>query len=334
MNFKEVLESSSYDFLRNDIKIKDNILFLVVAGSYAYGTNTKTSDLDIRGVILESETDTLGLTDFEQYIDSKTDTVLYSLKKFLRLVRECNPNIIELLYSKPEHYLYVSPLGKILLDNRDLFLTKRAVYSFSGYANAQLNRLENAIARDKLNAHDRLEHINRSIINVKSSFESDFKLKEDSVKTYVSSYDNKDEEVLVDIDIKHYPLTKLKSLVDSMNNVLKDYSKKSEQVYNTKDDIHLNKHMMHLVRLYLMCNEILEYGTLHTYREDEHDLLMNIREGKYRDFGGNVSKEFYTLIDTLKEKCDRLKDTTKLKDSVDKEEFKRLVLTLYRKARE
>ena len=98
MDYQRVLESSDYDFLRNDSLLKDNILFLTVAGSHAYGTNVETSDLDIRGVVLERETDTLGLTDFEQYVDAKTDTVIYTLKKFLKLVKECNPNIIEMLF--------------------------------------------------------------------------------------------------------------------------------------------------------------------------------------------------------------------------------------------
>lgn len=144
MDIKSILESKEYDFLRSNSLLKGRILFLTVGGSYAYGTNILGSDLDIRGVVLERETDSLGLTDFEQYVDTKTDTVIYSLKKFLKFARECNPNIIEMLYAKPEHYFYVSPVGKKLLENRDLFLTKRAAYSFGGYANAQLNRLENA----------------------------------------------------------------------------------------------------------------------------------------------------------------------------------------------
>lgn len=82
MDFKNIIELKDYDFLRNDPLLKDNILFLTVAGSYAYGTDVATSDLDIRGVVLERETDTLGLTDFEQYVDAKTDTVIYTLKNF------------------------------------------------------------------------------------------------------------------------------------------------------------------------------------------------------------------------------------------------------------
>jgi hypothetical protein len=34
MDYRKVLESREYDFLRNDPLLKDNILFLTVAGSH------------------------------------------------------------------------------------------------------------------------------------------------------------------------------------------------------------------------------------------------------------------------------------------------------------
>ena len=39
----------------------------------------------------------------------------------------------------------------------------------------------------------------------------------------------------------------------------------------------LGKHMMHLVRLYLMCLDILEKEEINTYRENDIPFLMNIR---------------------------------------------------------
>lgn len=331
MDFKNIIELEDYDFLRNDPLLKDNILFLTVAGSHAYGTNTKTSDLDIRGVVLERETDTLGLTDFEQYVDAKTDTVIYTLKKFLKLVKECNPNIIEILYSKQEHYLYVSPLGKVLLDNRDLFLTKRAAFSFGGYANAQLNRLENAMSRDTLCEHDKIEHINRSVENAAKSFETKYKLPVDAIKTYVGSwYNEMDEEILVDFKQEHYPLARLRSMIEEMTNVVRTYNETVGQRNKKKDDQHLNKHMMHLIRLYFMCNE---YKTVHTFRENEYELLMDIRNGKYRSNDGYVIDEFYILLNDLKTKCDKLKKETTLPDFVDTNKFNELVLKLYKEAR-
>ena len=331
MDFKNIIELEDYDFLRNDPLLKDNILFLTVAGSHAYGTNTKTSDLDIRGVVLERETDTLGLTDFEQYVDAKTDTVIYTLKKFLKLVKECNPNIIEILYSKQEHYLYVSPLGKVLLDNKDLFLTKRAAFSFGGYANAQLNRLENAMSRDTLCEHDKIEHINRSVENAAKSFETKYKLPVDAIKTYVGSwYNEMDEEILVDFKQEHYPLARLRGMIEEMTNVVRTYNETVGQRNKKKDDQHLNKHMMHLIRLYFMCNE---YKTVHTFRENEYELLMDIRNGKYRSNDGYVIDEFYILLNDLKTKCDKLKKETTLPDFVDTNKFNELVLKLYKEAR-
>lgn len=50
----------------------------------------------------------------------------------------------------------------------------------------------------------------------------------------------------------------------------------------------------------------------------KHDLFMDIRNGKYRDSNGGVKKEFYELLDDLKNKVDTLKDTTTLPRQVDK----------------
>ena len=68
MDYKKIIEGKEYDFLRTNPILKDNLVFLVVYGSHAFGTNIPTSDLDIRGVVLERDTDILGITDFEQYV--------------------------------------------------------------------------------------------------------------------------------------------------------------------------------------------------------------------------------------------------------------------------
>ncbi len=330
MDYKKIIENKEYDFLRNNPILKDNLVFLVVYGSHAFGTNISTSDLDIRGVVLDRNTDLLGITNFEQYIDNETDTVIYSLSKFLKLVKECNPSILEMLFCKPEHYLYVSPVGKKLLENRHLFLSQKVIYSFGGYANAQLNRLENAIARDRLDDKCKLEHINRSVENAAYSFETKFRLPENAIKTYVGSWHEGDqEEILVDFNITHYPLSRLKSMVEEMSNVVKDYNSTVGQRNKKKDIPHLNKHMMHLIRLYLMCNEMLEYETLHTYRESEHDLLMDVRNGKYINEDGTVKPQFYDLLNEIKNKNEYLKATTKLPKKINEEDYNRLVLSLY-----
>ena len=86
----------------------------------------------------------------------------------------CNPNVIELLGCKPEHYFHVNDLGWNLIDNAHLFLSKRCIHSFGGYATQQLRRLENAIARDRIPQARKEEHIMNSMLNEMHSFEDRF----------------------------------------------------------------------------------------------------------------------------------------------------------------
>ena len=101
---KTMINGADYDFLRINEHLKDRLLFLALGGSYAYGTNTDTSDVDVRGCALNRPSDLLGLSTFEQVIDTATDTVVYSFNKLIGLLLNCNPNTIELLGCKSEHY--------------------------------------------------------------------------------------------------------------------------------------------------------------------------------------------------------------------------------------
>lgn len=137
-----IINSPEYDFLRTNPHLGDNIMFLTLGGSHAYGTNIEGSDIDIRGVTANSRQDILGLSNFEQVLDEQTDTTVYGFRKLISLLMNCNPNVIEMLGGKPDNYAMVSRAGKTLLDNKKLFLSKKAIYSFGGYANDQLRRLQ------------------------------------------------------------------------------------------------------------------------------------------------------------------------------------------------
>ncbi|MDE5952281.1 MAG: nucleotidyltransferase domain-containing protein, partial [Acetatifactor sp.] len=67
MDFKALIQSKTYDFLRTNPRLGDRIMLLGLGGSHAYGTNNENSDIDFRGVILPLPSDLLGLTEFEQY---------------------------------------------------------------------------------------------------------------------------------------------------------------------------------------------------------------------------------------------------------------------------
>jgi predicted nucleotidyltransferase len=70
------------------------------------------------------------------------DCVYYELQKFIKLLLKGNPNVLSLLWIKPEHYILISESGRMLLENKRSFLGKEALYtSFMGYANGQLKRM-------------------------------------------------------------------------------------------------------------------------------------------------------------------------------------------------
>lgn len=84
MDFIKIMNSSEYDFLRSNPRLGNRIILLGLGGSYAYGTNNENSDIDFRGITLNMPSDLLGLTEFEQYVDDGTDTVIYSFMKSIK----------------------------------------------------------------------------------------------------------------------------------------------------------------------------------------------------------------------------------------------------------
>lgn len=316
---KKKLKTSEYDFMREDKNLGDNIILLTLGGSHAYGTNNENSDLDVRGCALNSKMQILTNENFEQFVNEVTDTTIYSFNKLISLLSNCNPNTIELLGNKPDHYLYVSEIGKELIENSHLFLSKRAAYSFGGYATAQLRRLDNKAVR-LVNQEQRERHILNSIMNAFHTFpEKYFHFEEDSIKLYIdkSEQEEYDTEIFMDVNLHHYPLRDYKSMWSEMNNVMKDYSKIGKRNKNAIEHNKLGKHMMHLIRLYMMCLDILEHEKIVTYREKEHDLLMDIRNGKFLDEDRQPITEFYEMVDDYEKKLEYAKNNTNLPDNPD-----------------
>ena len=170
MDFAGLIQTDEYEFLRTHRRLGKRIMLLGPGGSSAYGTNCENSDIDLRGITLNLPSDLIGLTAFEQYEDANTDTVIYSFNKMVKLLLDCNPNTCEILGLKKDQYVILSPLGKELLDNRKIFLSKRAIQSFGGYAGAQLRRLQNAIARDSISQRERERHILNSVNHALEDF--------------------------------------------------------------------------------------------------------------------------------------------------------------------
>ena len=327
MDFKALLQSEEYDFIRKNERLGDRIMILGIGGSYSYGTNNENSDIDFRGVTLQSPSDLIGLTEFEQYEDDKTDTVIYGFNKLVRLLLECNPNTCEMLGLDEDQYLIKSVLGQELIDNTNLFLSKRAIRSFGGYADSQLRRLQNAVARDSLPQSDREKHIYTSVKNALEDFNRRHGISDnENVRIYIDKAQNPelDTELFVDANYTHYPLREYEDMWGTMRNVIRDYDKIGKR-NKKKDANHLNKHAMHLIRLFMMAIDILEQGRIITHRTADLPLLLSIRHGEYMKEDGTFSQAFYEVLEEYERRLEEASKKTKLPDNPDLAAVERFV---------
>lgn len=302
-------------------------MLLGVGGSYAYGTDHAGSDIDFRGVTLQLPSDLIGLTGFEQYEDDKTDTVIYGFNKLVRLLLECNPNTCEILGLDEEQYLIRSKLGQELIDNSGLFLSKRAIRSFGGYADAQLRRLQNAIARDTLPQSEREKHILKSVSSTLDDFNRRYSgNRAGSIRLYIDQSENPglDTEIFVDADYTHFPLRDYTDLWGTMRTVVRDYDKIGKR-NKKKDDNHLNKHAMHLIRLFMMAIDILEKREIITHRREDLPTLLAIRRGDYMLADGTFSPAFYEMLAEYERRLDEAAKRTVLPDQPDMAGVERFV---------
>ncbi|WP_205511605.1 DNA polymerase beta superfamily protein [Longitalea arenae] len=121
-----------------DIKEKGFLLLECISGSKAYGLNTSTSDIDLRGVYYLPKAQFYGLDYIPQISNESSDEVYYELGRFVELLIKNNPNILELLASPEDCILYRHPIMNSL--HMDLFLSKLCKETFAGYALTQIKK--------------------------------------------------------------------------------------------------------------------------------------------------------------------------------------------------
>ncbi len=333
MDFNALLNTVDYRFLYENPRLGQRVMLLGLSGSYGYGTNREDSDIDLRGVTLNLPSDILGLTEFEQFEDHKTDTVIYGFNKLVRLLLNCNPNTIEILGLDEDQYAIKTALGQELLNNRGLFLSKRAAASFGHYADAQLRRLQNAIARDTLSQPSREQHILKSVQHAMDDFNRRHqKDEENQAHIFIDDAvtEGLEKEIFMKASFRHYPLRRYNDLMNSLNSVVRDYDRIGKRNHK-KDDNHLNKHAMHLIRLFMMGIDILEKAEVRTHRpETDLQLLRSIRNGDYMQDDA-LTPAFYEIVSDYENRFAQAEARSVLPDNPDMEAIGRFVENINRR---
>ncbi len=150
-----------------DIAIENPDL-LVLAGSRLYGTQTKDSDFDRRGFTIPPFEYLVGLARFENTKNTIrisdgctpiTDTTIFCIYKFFRLLLKGDPVLLEILYAPPENVKNLSETGCAVAKNRSLFLSKKFYHRIAGYAISEWKKVRGVSLEPIKRAKDESEII-------------------------------------------------------------------------------------------------------------------------------------------------------------------------------
>jgi len=282
-------------------------------GSHCYGLNTPTSDLDIKGICIEPLEYHLGFAkNFEQYIEEASkgkpnDLVIYSFKKFSKLAADCNPTIVEILFTSDEDVIFCNEFGQEVRDFRQNFLSSKAKHTFLGFAHSQLKRIKThrAWLRNPPSA---------------PPTRKEFGLPETMgmTKAELGAFEALEKrEMVEDLSkeaIRLYTLEKAyknkKTEWDSYQTWLKQRNPvRAEMEKKFGFD---GKFALHMIRLYRTCKELLETGQLNVKRVVDREELLSIRNGAW------TYERLVEEAEKLEAECDELyKTSTVLPKSPD-----------------
>lgn len=166
---------------------------------------------------------------------------------------------------------------------------------------------------------EREQHILNSVRNALEDFQRRYaSFGKGSIRLYIDKAENPqlETEIFVDANYRHLPLRDYENMWAVMHNVVKDYDKIGKR-NKKKDDNHLNKHAMHLIRLFMMAIDILERGEIRTRRTNEQELLLKIRRGGFQQDDKSFSPEFYEILGDYESRLERAARESILPDQPD-----------------
>src|SRR5260221_10384686 len=297
-------------------------ILLVTHGSHAYCLSPPESDLDVKGVCVPLSQYFFGfLNNFEQSEQmvakgNDCDKVVYSLRKFAHLAANANPNIIEVLYVADEDVLKEDEFGLQLREARDLFLSKKAKHTFSGYAYSQLKRIKTHRAWLLNPPKSCPQRRDFGLSETSKVSVSDLGAFEAVVAQGISVEMPKDVRTLFARE-KQYKTAKAhydQYINWTVSRNPKRSALEAKYLYDTK-------HASHLVRLMRMCKEILTLGRVIVRRPDREELL-GIRNGSWS------YEQLVEYAEKLEEECNELYVISSLRREPDRNKLDSIVASI------
>jgi uncharacterized protein len=325
--------------LQNNTWLHDRTILYVLHGSRSYGTFHAASDYDYKGVAVAPRAYRDGfLQRFEQQLVNEPDATIFDVRKFFKLAADCNPNIIEVLWTDSADIEHCTPEGQLLIDHKKDFLSRKAVFTFSGYAMSQLKRIRShkkwlleppthqpvraefdlppipEIPKHQRDAafaaiRKRIDHWELDLRDMAESDKIDIlvKLRETLVELHIASstkFAAAARLIGYDENFIHL-LERERKFKEAVKN-WQQYNDWKRKRNKKRAALEANfgydtKHGMHLVRLMRMCEEILTEGIVRVKRPDAVELIA-IRNGvwSYDKLIGFAEEQEQHLLEVAK----------------------------------
>ena len=324
------------------------LMYLVQFGSHLYGTNNKSSDLDLKGIFRPSK-ESCFLNNVPKHYTFSTgdnnsrntsedvDTQLWSVQYWLELLGRGETNAIDLLYSHtyPKMVLYDNGrLGRIFRNHQATFDLKNC-NSYVGYAIGQSKKYGVRGSRlgvvkrvleflDKWYDSMRLERGDNT--NYARLFTVQKELLEecqDDSYCFIKDIESKNgekREYLFLCGAKHDTTI---FLSEFYNRVRKAYETYGERAKSAERNEGIDwKAISHAFRAAYQMLELLQEGKIQ-YPLKTADFLKSIKNGEY-----TWKKAENALLDSLEE-VDKLRETVVKKHHLDSDFIKTFILYLY-----
>ncbi len=265
-----------FDGYRGQLKwLPERTIFVTVHGSQCYGTNTPESDIDVKGLCVPPADYFLGYRQQFEQAEGKDpyDMVIYDLRKFMRLAADCNPNIIEVLNTDPEDWVIETSLFRKLWEKRDLFLSRKARFTFSGYALGQLKRIKSHKKWLLDPPQHRPSREDFGLLPERKMSQSEL----GAAAVLIDKGARLDDNVMILFQREQAFHAAKREWEQYQNWCSTRNAKRAELEAKFGFD---TKHAMHLVRLMRMCREILAEGKVLVRRPDAEELRA-IRSGAW-----------------------------------------------------
>lgn len=271
--------------------IPSNVQYETITGSQAYGVSDNESDEDVYGFCIEPKEIIFPhlsgvitgfdsqLQKFEQYQQhhikfsekKEYDLTIYSIVKYFRLCADCNPNMIDSLFTPLRCVKHITQVGNMVRDNRRLFLSKLCWHKFKGYGYAQMKKIH---SKSSSKNSKRMTSIEKYGYCVKFAY-------------HVVRLLNEVEQILTegDLDLERNR-KQLKSIrrgewtKDDIENYFQTKEKELETAYIKCDIIPLSPREKEIKQLLLDCLEH-HYGSLEKVIPREDKYLKAITDIKH-----------------------------------------------------